>query len=90
MGGVHRFDWNLNRLTEQAVEAGLLSAGSRGHEITQQVILRGFDSLSPSQRTVYLAEAVPALNAMMQRQCPGDREGHRCSPHTPAAAVSLA
>jgi hypothetical protein len=89
MGGIHRFDWSLNRLTEQAVEAGLLGAGSRAHEITQQVILRGFDSLSPGQRLVYLTEAVPALDEMRQRQCPGARDGHRCPPHTPAAALSL-
>jgi hypothetical protein len=68
MGGIDRFDWNLNRLTEQAVEAGLLSAGSRGHEITQHVIWRGVAGLSPGQRTVYLAEAVPALNEVLRRQ----------------------
>jgi hypothetical protein len=68
MGGIDRFDWNLNRLIELAVEAGLVSAGSRGHEITQRVIWRGIDSLSPGQRMVYLAEAVPALNEMLQRQ----------------------
>ena len=68
MRGIDRFDWNLNRLTERAVQAGLLSAGSRGHEIIQHVIFRGFESLSPSQRIIYLAEAAPALNEMMRRQ----------------------
>jgi hypothetical protein len=66
--GEDRSDQNLHKLAVQAVEAGLLSAGSRGHEITQQVIRRGFDSLSLTQRTIYLAEAVPALNEMLRRQ----------------------
>jgi hypothetical protein len=73
MNGMDRFDWNLNRLTELAVEAGLLSAGSRGHEITQRVIWRGVDSLSPGQRVVYLAEAVPVLNEMLRRQFTRER-----------------
>jgi hypothetical protein len=68
MSGIDRFDWNLNRLAEQAVQAGLLSAGTRGHEITQGVILRGFESLSPMQRILYIAEALPALDEMMRRQ----------------------
>ena len=68
MRGIDRFDWNLNRLTERAVQAGLLSVGSRGHEIIQHVIFRGFESLSPVQRSIYLAEAAPALNEMMRRQ----------------------
>jgi hypothetical protein len=67
MRGIDRFDWNLNRLTERAVQAGLLSVGSRGHQIIQHVIFRGFESLSPAQRMVYLAEAAPALE-MMRRQ----------------------
>jgi hypothetical protein len=78
MSGIERFDWNLNRLAEQAVQAGLLNAGSRGHEITQEVILRGFESLSPVQRIVYLAEAVPALDEMMRRQT--TREGSDRAP----------
>jgi hypothetical protein len=69
-GGEDRTDWQLHKLTEQAVEEGLLIAGSLGYEITQQVIRYGYDSLSPAQRIVYLAEAVPALNEMMERQFP--------------------
>jgi hypothetical protein len=57
------------------VQAGLLSAGSRGHEITQEVILRGFESLSSVQRIVYLAEVVPALDEMIRR--------HECSDRAP-------
>ena len=68
MRGIDRFDWNLNRLTERAVQAGLLSVGSRGHQIIQHVIFRGFESLSPAQHTIYLAEAAPALNEMRRRQ----------------------
>jgi hypothetical protein len=75
---INRFDWHLNRLTEQAVQAGLLSAGSRGHEITKEVILRGFESLSPMQRLVYLAEAVPALDEIMRRQ-----DTRECSDRAP-------
>jgi hypothetical protein len=75
MSSTHRFDWHLNSLTEQAVEAGLLSSGSRGHKITQQVVLRGLDSLSPAQRIVYLTEAVPALNEMLRRQSTSERSG---------------
>jgi hypothetical protein len=70
MAGEDRTDWQLHKLTVQAVEAGLLIAGSPGHETTLQVIRRGFDSLSPTQRLVFLAEAVPAINEMMQRQFP--------------------
>jgi chorismate synthase len=70
MLGIDCFDWNLNRLAERAIQAGLLSVGSRGHEIIQHVIFRGFESLSPAQRTIYLAEAAPALNEMMRRHSP--------------------
>jgi hypothetical protein len=68
MGGDDHTDWRLHELTEQAVEAGLLDAGSRGYAITQQVIHQGFKSLSPEQRHVYITEAVPALNEMMRRR----------------------
>ena len=33
--GKRRVDWNLHRLAERAVKAGLLDAGSRGYDITQ-------------------------------------------------------
>ena len=79
MGGEDRTDWNLYKLAIQAVEAGLLSVGSRGHEITQQVIRQGFDSLSSTQRIIYLAEAVPALNEMLRRQFTFERPEN--SPH---------
>jgi hypothetical protein len=68
MGGEDRTDWRLHELAEQAVEAGLLDLGSRGYAITLQVIRRGFESLSPEQRHVYITEAVPALNEMMRRR----------------------
>jgi hypothetical protein len=64
MSGKDRVDWDLHKLAEQAVEAGLLDAGSRGYDITQQVIHQGFDSLTPAQRQAYIREAVPALNEM--------------------------
>jgi hypothetical protein len=68
MSGKDRVDWNLHKLAEQAVEAGLLIAGSRGYDITQQVIQQGFDSLTPAQRQAYIREAVPALHEMVRRQ----------------------
>ena len=68
MGGVNRTEWRLHKLAEQAVEAGLLHAGSRGYEITQQVIHQGYESLSQAQRQVFITEAAPALNEMMRRQ----------------------
>jgi hypothetical protein len=68
MSGKDRVDWNLHKLAEQAVEAGLLEAGSRGYDITQQVIHQGFDSLTPAQRQASIREAVPALNEMARRQ----------------------
>jgi hypothetical protein len=68
MSGKGRVDWNLHKLAEQAVEAGLLNAGSRGYDITQQVIHQGFNSLTPAQRQAYIREAVPALNEMVRWQ----------------------
>ena len=68
MGGDDRTDWRLHELAEQAVEAGLLDAGSRGYDLTQQVIHQGFNSLTPAQREAYITEAVPALNEMMRRR----------------------
>jgi hypothetical protein len=68
MSGEDRTDWRLHELAEQAVEAGLLDAGSRAYDITQQVIHQGFGSLTPAQRQAYITEAVPALNEMMRRQ----------------------
>jgi hypothetical protein len=71
-----RVDWNLHKLAEQAVEAGLLDAGSRGYDITQQVIHDGFDSLTPAQRRAYTREVVPALNEMVLRQFAGECSDH--------------
>jgi hypothetical protein len=68
MNGKDRADWNLHKLAEQAVEAGLLDTGSRGFDITQQVIHQGFNSLTPAQRQAFIEEAAPALNEMMRRQ----------------------
>jgi hypothetical protein len=68
MGGEDRTDWRLHELTEEAVAEGLLDAGSRAYDITQQVIHQGFDSLTPAQRQAYITEAVPALNEMMRRR----------------------
>ena len=68
MGGKDRTDLRLHELAEQAVEAGLLDAGSRAYDLTQQVIHEGFNSLTPAQRQAYIAEAVPALNEMMRRR----------------------
>jgi hypothetical protein len=68
MSGEDGTNWRLHELMEQAVEAGLLDAGSRGHEITQQVIHERYESLFPAQRQVFIAEALPALNEMMRRQ----------------------
>jgi hypothetical protein len=68
MSGQDCTDWRLHELAQQAVDAGLLNAGSRGYGITQQVIRRGYESLSPAQRQVFIAEALPALNEMMRRQ----------------------
>jgi hypothetical protein len=63
-----RVDWKLHELTEQTVKAGLLDAGSRGYDMTQQVIHQGFASLTPAQRQAYITEAVPALAEMMRRR----------------------
>ena len=68
MSGKDRVDWNLHKVAEQAVEAGLLDASSCGYDITQQVIRLGFHSLTPAQRQAYIREAVPALNEMARRQ----------------------
>jgi hypothetical protein len=68
MSGKHHVDWNLHRLAERAVKAGLLDAGSRGYDITQQVIRQGLSSLTPAQRHAYSREAVPALKEMVRRQ----------------------
>jgi hypothetical protein len=50
------------------VKAGLLDAGSRGYDLTQQVIHQGLGSLTPSQRRAYISEAAPALNEMLRRK----------------------
>jgi hypothetical protein len=63
-----RIDCNLLQVTVQAVQEGLLSPASRAYGITQQVICGGFHSLSRTQQTVYLSQAVPALNEMVRRR----------------------
>ena len=88
-----RVHWNLHTLAEKAVQAGLLNVCSRGYGATQQVIHQGFSSLTPAQRIVYLAEAVPALDEMFQRQFAAGPRGKRVMPHdprTPAAAAVAA
>jgi hypothetical protein len=66
--GKHRVDWNLHRLAERAVKAGLLDAGSRGYDITQQVIHQWLRRLTPAQLHAYSREAVPALKEMLRLQ----------------------
>jgi hypothetical protein len=67
MIGKHGVDWDLHKLTEQAVDAGLLDARSRGYDITQQAIHKGLNSLTPAQRRAYIGEALPALDEMRRR-----------------------
>jgi hypothetical protein len=57
MGGEDRTDWRLHELTEEAVAEGLLDAGSRAYDITQQVIHQGFHSLT--QHNVRLTSRKP-------------------------------
>ena len=73
MSGKHRVNWNLHRLAEQEVQAGLLDAGSRGYDITQQVIHQGLNSLTPAQRHAYISEAAPALKEMLRRKFTSER-----------------
>jgi hypothetical protein len=61
-------DWDLHEQIEQAVQAGLIGASSRGYWVSQWVIRRGFDSLCPKQRSIYTNVILPALNEMARRQ----------------------
>jgi hypothetical protein len=45
-----------------------IEANSRAYWITQRVIHRGFDSLSPKHRSVFNREILPALNEIARRQ----------------------
>jgi hypothetical protein len=68
MGRNDHVGWDLHEQVQQAVQAGLIDASSRGYWISQRVIRRGFDSLCPKQRSVYNKEILPALNEMARRQ----------------------
>jgi hypothetical protein len=68
MGRNDHLGWDLHEHVQQAVQAGLIDASSRGYWISQRVIHRGFDSLCPKQRSIYNREILPALNEMARRQ----------------------
>ena len=68
MGRNDHIGWDLHEQVQQAVEAGLIDASSRGYWISQRVIHRGFDRLCPKQRSIYNSEILPALNEMARRQ----------------------
>jgi hypothetical protein len=61
-------DKSLQSLAEQAVREGLLTLGSPGYVITQQVIHQGLESLSSKDRQIYLTEVVPALSDILRRR----------------------
>jgi hypothetical protein len=68
MGRNDHIGRDLHERVQQAAQAGLIEASSRGYWISQRVIHRGFDSLSPKQRSIYNREILPALNEMARRQ----------------------
>jgi hypothetical protein len=58
---VNDYDAELFDAIEDLVAEGELEKATPAFGIAQQVIHRGYDSLSPSQRTIYDAIVIPAL-----------------------------
>jgi hypothetical protein len=58
---VNDYDVELFEAIEDLVAEGELEAGSDPFGVAQQVIHRGYESLSPKQRTLYDAVVIPAL-----------------------------
>lgn len=58
---VNDFDEVLNAAIEDLVDEQLLEVGTPAYGIAQQVITRGYNSLSPKQRTLYDAVVLPLL-----------------------------
>ena len=54
-------DYELHDKIEDLVAKGLLGRGTPAYRIAQQVIHRGYESLSDQERTIYDSIVVPTL-----------------------------
>lgn len=61
------YDYELEMQIAELVDAGDLEEGTKAHGIAQQVINRGYESLSPKQRYVYDNEVWPYLSEVIEQ-----------------------
>jgi hypothetical protein len=54
-------DFDLHNAIQDLISAGLLEQNSEAHGVARIVIHDGYDSLSPTQRSLYDAVVTPAL-----------------------------
>lgn len=66
MGFNSHIDFELSDAVQDIVDEGLLEEGTAAFGVIQQVVHRGYDSLSPKQRTLYDTVVVPALTKLAE------------------------
>jgi len=59
-------DFDLHNAIQDLISAGLLEENGSAHGLARIVIHDGYDSLSPTQRTLYDAVVTPALKKRAQ------------------------
>ncbi|MCH9049492.1 MAG: hypothetical protein IIA72_00155 [Proteobacteria bacterium] len=64
---VNDYDEDLHLAIEDIVDCGDLEKDEAAYGVAQQVIHRGYESLSPKQRKLYDAVVVPALVRLEER-----------------------
>ena len=65
-------DFDLHNAIQDLIAEGLLEENASAHSLARLVVHDGYDSLSPTQRTLYDAAVTPAL-----RKRAGESEGKR-------------
>lgn len=61
MGHNDHIDLDLHDAIQDIIDEGYLDEESNAYGVAKQVIGRGYDSLTPKQRTLYDRVVVPAL-----------------------------
>ena len=61
------FDFDLHNAIRELIGAGLLEENALAHGVARKVIHDGYDSLTPTQRTLYDDVVAPALKSAAKK-----------------------
>lgn len=62
------YDYESHELLQDAVDKGMIEEGSAAHGVAKQCIDRGYESLSPAQKSTYERHVAPHLKTLAKRR----------------------